>query len=84
MEILVMMLLGKILLVFFITVFDMKKWDDLINWLIDWFIAYWLASSKQYYSYIQDENKFNDIKKYYIGEGPQDPRLPRRRIGGAI
>ena len=44
----------------------MKKWDDLINWLIDWFIAYWLASSKQYYSYIQDENKFNDIKKHYI------------------
>ena len=44
----------------------MKKWDDLINWLIDLFIAYWLASSKQYYSYIQDENKFNDIKKHYI------------------
>jgi hypothetical protein len=62
MESLVMML-DKILLVFFITVFDMKKMGW-FNWLIEWFfIAYWLTSSKQYYSYIQDENKFNNIKK---------------------
>jgi hypothetical protein len=26
----------------------------------------------------------NSIKQLSTGEGPQDPRLPRRRIGGAI
>jgi hypothetical protein len=38
-----------------------KKISSINKYLIDLLIDYYLTSSKQYFSYIQNENKFNNI-----------------------
>jgi hypothetical protein len=39
----------------------LKKKKCNINYMVDWLIDNNLMSSEQYFSYIQDENKFNII-----------------------
>ena len=39
-----------------------KAIDSTFIWLFDWLIDYWGASSEQYFEYIQDKNKLNNLK----------------------